>query len=311
MTSLASSTAVFSLLPMPKRMPRSSALESAGGGAPDQVHLLPACLRYGYDDLIYAVLGDDLPEVRDHPKDRRAFYVPTDLGGRLADEAHHLRLRGRRAPDVSGERHAGLLRPHDGRPRPATDLPQGELVEHARVEPHGHELHISEHRTHQRQGGRNGVGVHDAKTVRPYREHGDKEPPGGYGRRAQHPHTLVDAGVAQDALVDPALVQQQHESQRREDRERQERAPEFRWHVAREPKEQGDRERFDDYQGVHEHRRPAPEGRRRPPHPDPRQHGDPFLERANRQARERRPPHPGQPHPAPPLYHLPRKASEA
>src|SRR4028119_1932585 len=63
-----------------------------------------------------------------------------------------LRRRGPRPPDVPGERHAGLPRPHDGRPRPAADLPQGELVEHVRVEPHGHGRHGGEDR------GQNGPG---------------------------------------------------------------------------------------------------------------------------------------------------------
>src|SRR5918993_1702261 len=106
--------------------------------------------------------------------------------------------------------------------------------------------------------------VHDPEAFRSHREVRDKEPPGGYGGRARHPDALVDAGVAQDALVDPALVEEQDEGQRREDRERPEGVPERRCDVAVEPEEQRDGERLYYYRSVHQHRRPAPERGRRP-----------------------------------------------
>src|SRR5215207_4817460 len=86
------------------------------------LHLLSPCLGHGYDDLVYAVLGDESFEVLDHPEDRSALDVPANLRGRRTDETHDLRLGRRRAPDMPGERHTSLSRPHDGRPRPASDL---------------------------------------------------------------------------------------------------------------------------------------------------------------------------------------------
>src|SRR5918999_3070103 len=87
---------------------------------------------------------------------------------------------------------------------------------------------------------------------------------------------LVDAAVAQGVLVEPplvepALVEDQDERQRREDRERPERAPELRGHVAGEPEEQRHRERLYYYRGVHHHRRRAPEPWTREPLPHPLQ----------------------------------------
>ncbi len=224
-----------------------------------------AGLGHGYDDLVYAVLGDEAFEVLDHPEDRRALYVPADLDGRPADEAHDLRLGRSRAPDVPGERHARLAGSDDSRPRPAPDLPQGHLVEDPRIEPHGDELHIGEYGPHQRYRERDGVELHDPESPGTHTEYRQEEAAGRHRRRAQNPHALVDAGVAQDALVDPVPVQEQHERERREHGER----PEQCARTADSSRVSGERgrerngERLDDYEGVDEHRRPAPERGRR------------------------------------------------
>src|SRR5918997_1515265 len=167
--------------------------------------------------------------------------MPADLFGRLADETDDLCPGRSSSPDVSGERHARLPGSNDNRPCPAPDLPQRHLVEHARIKPHGDELHVGEYRSYEWNGERNGVDLlHDAEAPGTYREHGDEEPAGCHGRSAQHADTLVDARVTEDALVHPVPVQEQHERERREYGERP-----------------------DDYEGVDEHRRPAPERRRR------------------------------------------------
>src|SRR5918994_389904 len=237
----------------------------ADGGAPDPIHLFPAGLGHGYDDLVYAVLGDEIFEVLYHPEDRRALYVPAYLDGRPADEADDLCLGRSRAPDVPGERHARLAGSDDNRPRPAPDLPQGHLVEDPRIETHGDELHIGEYGPHQRYRERDGVEVHEAKTPGTHTDYRQGEAAGRHRSRAQNPHPLVDAGVAQDALVDPVGVQEQHERERREHRERPEERPERGTprRVSCDADDERNGERLDDYEGVDEHRRTAPERRRR------------------------------------------------
>src|SRR4029450_8665283 len=110
----------------------------------DPIHLLPAGLGHSYNDLVYAVLGDEIFEVLYDPGGRRALYVPASLDRRPADEADDLCLGRSRAPDVPGERHARLAGSDDGRPRPAPDLPQRHLVEEPMMQPQRDELQVCE-----------------------------------------------------------------------------------------------------------------------------------------------------------------------